>query len=345
MSHEKMLKGKTKKFYIKVTDKTGNVLATDFRVCAKTNPDHYAIDDGPRIINWEQNGNNVALGVRDNEGTNYIKIQDGNNSNKEIRRFNNLSKGEARISIDMTKFKKVDGIYNLRIVAEDAGKTNEQSIRTLAFKMKTVTMNSTNTNSTVQAKNKTYKILFVGNSKTYINDIPAKFKGLAKAAGYKVDITEATEGGRTLKYLASNKKSTITKKAYDYVILQEQTYTYAKKLVKNKNSKVQLIVRQTWVKKSSSASMKEKAYNHAQKIAKEIDADLVYDGKAFDKSRSTYSSINLYKDDTHQSSAGAYLSACCIFKTVFNQSPVGLTYKSSLSMDKAKKLQKISDNF
>jgi len=199
MSHEKMLKGKTKKFYIKVTDKTGNVLATDFRVCAKTNPDHYAIDDGPRIINWEQNGNNVALGVRDNEGTNYIKIQDGNNSNKEIRRFNNLSKGEARISIDMTKFKKVDGIYNLRIVAEDAGKTNEQSIRTLAFKMKTVTMNSTNTNSTVQAKNKTYKILFVGNSKTYINDIPAKFKGLAKAAGYKVDITEATEGGRTLK--------------------------------------------------------------------------------------------------------------------------------------------------
>ncbi len=160
LSHEKLLKGKTKRFYIKATDKTGNVLATEFRVCAKTNPDHYAIDDGPRIVNWEQNGNNVALGVKDNEGTKYVKIQDGNSNNKEIRKFSNLSKGEAKISIDMTKFKKVDGVYKLRIVAEDAGKTNEQSIRTLTFKMKTGTANTTNTKpSTNTSSNKTTNVI------------------------------------------------------------------------------------------------------------------------------------------------------------------------------------------
>jgi len=158
MSHEKMLKGKTKKFYIKVTDKTGNVLATEFRICAKTNPDHYAIDDGPRIVNWTANGNSVSLGVKDNEGTKYVKIQDANNSNTEIHRFNNLAKGEAKVTIDLTKFKKVDDIYNLRIVAEDAGKTNEQSIRRLAFKVKEVAQskpsNNTSSNSNKTNNNK-----------------------------------------------------------------------------------------------------------------------------------------------------------------------------------------------
>lgn len=208
------------------------------------------------------------------------------------------------------------------------------------------------------SKKKTIKVLFVGNSKTYVNDIPSKFKGLAKSAGYNVEITTATEGGKTLKYLASHKKSTITKKAYDYVILQEQTDTYAgkystflsgaktiKKLVKAKNPNVKIIVRQTWVQKNSSSNKKKTAYNNAKKVASSIGATLAFDGKAFDYSRSKYSKINLYKDNTHQSTSGAYLSACCIFKAVFQQSPVGLSYKGGLSSSKAKNLQKAANQY
>ena len=48
-------------------------------------------------------------------------------------------------------------------------------------------------------KSKTYKILFVGNSYTYCNDMPTRYFGeIMKAAGYKVKVMSLTKGGWTL---------------------------------------------------------------------------------------------------------------------------------------------------
>ena len=81
-------------------------------------------------------------------------------------------------------------------------------------------------------ENKSYKILFIGNSYTYVNNLPAIFGEIAKEAGYNMHIAAVTNGGWTLE-----KHATVTDvygaavdavlkgERYDYVTL----YKFAKK--------------------------------------------------------------------------------------------------------------------
>lgn len=202
---------------------------------------------------------------------------------------------------------------------------------------------------TVRADKDTLQVLFVGNSKTYVNNIPSKFKSLAKSKGYNVTVTSATIGGTKLYDVANKKKSILTDKAYDYVIMQEQSAAYqnystflkgakqVKKYATQKNPNAKLFVRQVWLYKNTKNTTT--IYKNAANVANAISASLIYDGKAF---YSTPSSINLFTDDRHQSNAGAYLSACCIYSSVFKKTPVGLSYKAGLSSATALKLQKIA---
>lgn len=337
MSHKNLLKGKTKYFYIKIKDGSGNVQNSRFKVSAKTKTvnnkkvQYYGIDDSPRVDEWKVSGNKVSFKIKDNGGSKYAKIQDANNSNKQIYKFENLAKGEAKVTIDMNKFTSKSDKYKLRIVTED--KHKQQAVRTVSFKLNTT------------------KILFVGNSKTYVNDVPGKFEKLAEVGGKRVSVTSATKGNKTLEYLASKYKNTINK-SYDIVIIQEHTNPYKgdynaflagaksiSSMVKSKNSNVKLFVRQTWVLKDSKSSVKNKAYKNAKNVAKEIGASLIYDGKAIYK----LDANKAFTDDKHQTNEGAYLTACCVYNALFKESPVGLNYKAGLSASTAKNLQKIAN--
>lgn len=207
------------------------------------------------------------------------------------------------------------------------------------------------------SKTKTTKILFVGNSKTYVNDIPNKFANIASNAGYKVSVSSVTEGGQTLQNLANKYSSKITSSAYDCIILQEQTDAYESagstysngikkvtNMVRSKNNKAKVYVRALWILDSSSSSARNKSYSATEKYAKENNAGVIYDGKAFDNSRSKYPDINLYNDDRHQSKNGAYLSALVIYKTLSNDNPTKITYYAGINNNTAKKLQSIAAN-
>ena len=76
------------------------------------------------------------------------------------------------------------------------------------------------------SKDKSNKILFVGNSKTYVHDIPNKVKQMATNQGYSISVKSVTKGGYTLSELADEFSSKITSGSYDCVILQEQTDVY-----------------------------------------------------------------------------------------------------------------------
>lgn len=338
LSHKNLLKGKTKYFYIKIKDRNGYIQNSGFKVCAKTKTvnnkviKYYGIDDAPRVEKWSVNGNKVSFVSRDKGGSKYVKIQDVNNSNKQIYKFENLAKGDAKVTIDINKFKAKNDQYKIKIITEDTHK--QQATRTVSFKLGTT------------------KILFVGNSKTYVNDVPGKFKKLVEAGGKRVSVTSATKGGKTLEYLASNYKNTINK-AYDIVIIQEHTNPYkgdynaflsgaksVSAMVKSKNPNVKLFVRQTWVLKDSSTSVRKTAYKNAENVAKNIGASLIYDGKAIYK----LSASTAFSDDRHQTNEGAYLTACCVYNALFNKSPVGLNYNAGLSSSTAKKLQKIAND-
>ena len=212
-----------------------------------------------------------------------------------------------------------------------------------------------NSYGTCLDKNKTTKILFVGNSKTYVHDIPTKFEKIASNKGYQVTVSSVTRGGATLKELANDYNSKITSTAYDCVIMQEQTDAYAnggstysngintiKQLVTSKNNNVKTYVRALWILKSSSSNELSKAYNATEKYAEASSSGVIYDGKAFEYSKNQYPGINLFGDERHQSEAGAYLSALVIYKTLSNDQPTSITYYANLSKENAIKLQTIA---
>lgn len=139
LSHSKLLKGEEKQFYVVVKDKTGNVQKSYFQIRVRSKKvngktvKYYAVNDSPRVINPTAGGNKMTLGIKDNGGTKYTKIQDANNENKEIYKFTELEAGEQKVAIDLTKFKKVDEVYKFRVLTEDH--TGQKAIRTMYFKV------------------------------------------------------------------------------------------------------------------------------------------------------------------------------------------------------------------
>ena len=204
-------------------------------------------------------------------------------------------------------------------------------------------------------KNETTKVLFVGNSKTYVANIPSKVKAISENQGYSLSITSTTRGGATLQELSNEYQSTIIADTYDCVILQEQTGVYMNNynayssgastiisLVKSKNPNVKVYIRALWATRDASSNQRETSYSATEKIAEQNDVGVIYDGKAFDNSRETYPNINLFSDEVHQTEAGAYLSAATIFKALSGKK-VNTTYTASLNQDTAKKLQTIAN--
>ena len=194
------------------------------------------------------------------------------------------------------------------------------------------------------------KVLFVGNSKTYVSNIPAKFKGIANNNGYNVEVKTAIRGGATLNALASEYATTIGGEKFDCVILQEQTDTYGGNydvysngatkivnIVRGKNSNVKTYIRALWITRESSSSSKERSYSWTEKIAKNTNSTVIYDGKNFDKSRSS-NNINLFGDSIHQNNNGAYLSALTIYQVLSGNKTISTTYYGDVEESTAKKL-------
>ena len=205
----------------------------------------------------------------------------------------------------------------------------------------TQTNQTADTSSGSQTSEETaLRILFVGNSKTYCGDIPGQFAGLAAAAGKKVSVDSVTAGGYLLTNLANTPEyaAKITAKAYDYVILQEQTDYSAwgdgflhgaseiRDLVVQQNPDVKIIIRQAWYSQSSDVSVQEAVYEAAEYVCQNLPTDLMsVEGKPMYAADAAGLPVFAGEGDVHQSDSGAYLVACCIYKVLWG-SPVGINY-------------------
>src|SRR5207245_1915843 len=69
------------------------------------------------------------------------------------------------------------------------------------------------------------RVLFIGNSYTYVNDLPAMFAGLARSGGHRVETAMVAEGGATLAEHAASAATSAatTSKKWDVVVLKEET--------------------------------------------------------------------------------------------------------------------------
>ena len=73
------------------------------------------------------------------------------------------------------------------------------------------------------------KLLFIGNSHTYFNDMPEMVKTFAQADGFACEVTMLSHGGWFLSQHAEGEEArfNILFGGYDYVMLQEHTHPFA----------------------------------------------------------------------------------------------------------------------
>src|SRR6266498_2011890 len=69
------------------------------------------------------------------------------------------------------------------------------------------------------------RVLFIGNSYTFVNDLPATFAKLAKSGGHKVEVGMAAQGGWTFANHIQSPETLDQLKSgtWNFVVLQEQS--------------------------------------------------------------------------------------------------------------------------
>ncbi len=208
--------------------------------------------------------------------------------------------------------------------------------------------------SSVSPESEEINILFVGNSRTYVHNIPAKFKSLATSLGKNVSVRALTYPNATLVWHSENRYRQILSGHYDYVIIQdvsEQCINYpvfyrgakaVSTLARKNNPDVTVLLRKMWKRGNDDEVLRDLAYDNTEKIAPKIGAILSYDGQAFELCSEMHPEWEPLQDNSHQSVIGAYLASCCIYAAVFNESPQGAAYVSTLEPEMAQSLQDIA---
>ena len=211
------------------------------------------------------------------------------------------------------------------------------------------------------------RILFIGNSYTFYNDLPGTFAELARAGGHQVEVQMVANGGWgfTDHVESADTLAAIQSKEWDYVVLQERSidpavpysrtnfmYPTARVLVqyiRNVGAKPVFFV--TWGHKHGEPDMGIPNYVTMQAwidqgylaIAQELNVTLAPVGTAWYIAQKDPATPELWQEDgSHPTVAGSYLAANVFYATIFFQGPVGLSYMGGLSKDQASHLQEIA---
>ena len=211
------------------------------------------------------------------------------------------------------------------------------------------------------------RILFIGNSFTFENDLPGMFTKLAKSGGHTVVTGMAAQGGWTLADHV-NSSATLTQisgSTWDYVVLQEQSeipafeqsrevtmYPAARTLVRQIAAVgARPIFFMTWAHQDGLPEYNLQDYQSMQfqidigymGIAQELSARVAPVGYAWLLAKGQNPQLDLWQSDgSHPSVQGTYLAACVFYAVIFRQSPEGLSYQAGLAKDSANYIQKIS---
>lgn len=198
------------------------------------------------------------------------------------------------------------------------------------------------------------RILFIGNSFTNRNDLPATIAHLAAAAdpSWKIETQREIANGMSLMthWRRGVALKTIRSRDWDYVVLQEQSTLPLKNrprmhesiklfdtAIKDRGAKTVLYL--TWARKAAWDRQDELTDAYAS-IGREIGALVVPVGVAWQELFREKKSIELHdRDGSHPNVAGSYLAACVFVSTLMHQSPVGLPGVDPLDSDVTLALQ------
>jgi hypothetical protein len=194
---------------------------------------------------------------------------------------------------------------------------------------------------------KPIRVLFVGNSQVYYNDLPAIVEALADSApagAPRIKADRAVAGGASLEshWNRGTGKGTprakIAEEKYDYVILQEIYNARPESFNRHARLFHELIgqngARTVLLSTASISTMYPKGFEelHSMHVAlgKELKVPVAAAGNAWldywGKSPSEEQRLALYDaDKAHPGKKGSYIYACTLYAALTGHSPVGLT--------------------
>ncbi len=182
------------------------------------------------------------------------------------------------------------------------------------------------------------RVLFIGNSLTYANDLPAMIEALAEATKQKrfiyrsvafpnLSLQDQWERGEAQKAIAQGK--------WDVVVLQQGPSALAEsrqsllaytRLFANKirASDAKPALYMVWPAEARSSDF-ERVVESYKLAADEVKGILLPVGQAWREAWKRDAKLQLYAEDRfHPSVTGSYLAALVIYEKLFGQSPIGL---------------------
>jgi len=215
---------------------------------------------------------------------------------------------------------------------------------------------------------KTLRVLFVGNSYTYYNDLPLMFRSLAKVAQpeLNVEVRAITEGGISLgeTWHKRELQEALEREKWDYVVLQEHSmlgwaYRDGEEIVndpayfwqslqlyapKIRRAGAVPVLYLTWSRKAKPEAQVELDYAYAAG-AREIKAKVAPVGRAWLGIRQNEPEIELFANDgSHPTLAGSYLAACVFVTTLVGSRCPAMPVPAGVSAEQATALQAAADD-
>lgn len=215
---------------------------------------------------------------------------------------------------------------------------------------------------------KTTRILFVGNSYTYRNNMPKLFEKIAESKGERVEVSHVTRGKYTFYLHAKRKKlhRALTNEKWDVIILQgssrdmlrdsvrfrKKTYPALDKMIgmiqrKQKDAKVYFYM--TWPYRkgdpkterfSNPDSMLQAVASGYENLKARYKVPVIPVGSVWRNYAVKYPESNLYlKDNSHPTYEGSYLVACTMYAAIYGKSPEGAAPLAMRNQEEYKRIQ------
>lgn len=215
------------------------------------------------------------------------------------------------------------------------------------------------------------QVFFIGNSYTYTENIPRLIQQMARSTGDFLDYEEHVPGGSSFQDHIYNDAVTakINSKAWDYVVLQEQSLRpalgdnysvpYARILndrIKNSSPCAKTLFYMTWGRENGEANlcnqgmtqmctyevMDDKIYDTYMLMALDNRAEVSPVGRVWRKIREQYPAYKLYSEDkSHPSLLGSMAAAYTFYTVLFKKDPTLVPYNTGITVEQATNIKRI----
>ena len=186
------------------------------------------------------------------------------------------------------------------------------------------------------------KVLFIGNSHTFYNDMPQIFKNICDEKGKDVQVQMQAFGGKTYGWhygQLTELRFALLHGGFDYIVMQqaahspcpskEETLEDAGKIIElARKCGVTPIQTMPWAEKRDPDHQKG-MYDIYHTLSEKYDVKLAFAGNVFEDVFYNHPEIDMYwKDGEHASPYGSYTIAMAVFSAIFGESVKGLAPNS-----------------